>query len=127
MPTDLHQEGKICRGNRELRNWLNRHKTCELWDMDLVGAKCHGWLESECTLWQEIDRAGSPGLSGKSRSADGEDIVWTVQCTCFIGKANTGIGDRRYTLAINDGKEHRPQAVRCGIDGFLIAKFAEVI
>src|SRR5512134_764713 len=42
VPTDLHQEGKICRCYREFRQWLNRYGACELCDMDFVGAKCEG-------------------------------------------------------------------------------------
>src|SRR5262245_2399998 len=43
MPTDLHQEGKIFRGNREFRQWQNRLKTGKLRNMDLVGTKRDGW------------------------------------------------------------------------------------
>ena len=50
-----------------------------------------------------------------------------MQCSRFIGQADTGIGDRLYTVTINDGKEYGPQAIRCSIDGFLIAKFIQVI
>src|SRR5215211_7026378 len=95
--------------------------------MDFIGAKCDRWLESEGAAWQEVDRARPPGLIWKSRLADREDIVWPMEVTRFVGQPNTGIGDRHHTLAINDGKEHGPQPIRCGIDGFLIAKFAEVI
>jgi hypothetical protein len=46
----------------------------------------------------------------------------------FIGEANTGIGDRhRKSVAIDDGKEHGPQGIGCGIDGFLIAKLIQII
>ena len=45
----------------------------------------------------------------------------------FIGKANTGIGDRVYTVAIYDGKEHGPQPIRGGIDSFLVAEFVEIL
>src|SRR5215207_8574919 len=93
MPTDLPQDGKICRCHREFRQRLNRHCAGELCDMDFVGTKCEGWLSRECSTGQEIDRARPPGLTGKSRLADGEDIIWTVQCTRYVGQANTGIGD----------------------------------
>src|SRR4030095_17151118 len=110
MSTDLHQERKICRCNRELSQWLNIYKTCELCDMDLVGTKCDGWLKRECVPWTEIDSARSPGLAWESRFADGEDIVWPVQCPCFVRKADTGISNRHDTAAIEDSQEHGPQA-----------------
>ena len=45
----------------------------------------------------------------------------------FIRKANTGIGDRLYAVAIYDGKEHSPQPIRGSIDSFLITEFVEIL
>src|SRR5688572_32546594 len=115
MPTDLHQERKILRCDRKFRQWWNRHEACQLRDMNFIGAKWDRWLESEGAARQEIDCARSPGSIRKSCLADREDIIGSVDVTGFVGEANTGIGDGRHTLAIDDGEEHSPQSIRCRI------------
>ena len=95
--------------------------------MDPVGAKCHRRLRREGFPRQEIDRPRSPGLTWKSRLADREYITWTMHYTAVLFETNTGIGNRCDTVTVYDRKEHRPEPIRGGIDGFLIAKFAEII
>ena len=126
MPTDLCQEGKILRRNGEFCQRLNGLKTRKLCDLDFIRTKCHRRLGSEGPARQEIDGTRSPGLTRESRLADGEHVVRAVKRTRLVGEAHTRIRNRRNTLAIDDGKEHRPQAIRSGINGFLIAKFVEV-
>src|SRR5690349_9311833 len=109
MAADLHQEREIFWGDRDLRQGLDRHKTCQLCDVDLVRAKCHRWLSREGVAWHEVKHARPPGLTRQSRLTDGEYIIRTKHSSPIIDKANAGIGDRAYPPTIDDGKEHGPE------------------
>lgn len=50
-------------------------------------------LKQERVTGQKIDGACVPGLVGKCRLADREDIVGAMQRTPLVGQPNTGVGD----------------------------------
>lgn len=93
MPTDLRQEWKIRWGHGDFRQGLHRQEACQLGNMDFIGAKGRGWLRHEGLTGQEIDGAGSPGLTWERRLANREDIQWTVNGAALLFEPNTGIGD----------------------------------
>lgn len=59
-------EREICGCHRELCQWLNGYKTCQLSDMDLAGSERSGHLRSEGATWQDMDSPCLPGLLWES-------------------------------------------------------------